>query len=93
MALLAGMLTARLRLHQKLALEAEPAGYPEFRAQNPRLEIPDISTFGQGGTRCPCAGRGGSAENSPFRGILTANKLSKFREKEPGRGDAGTTRT
>jgi hypothetical protein len=28
-----------------------------------------------------------------FRGILTANKLSKYRDHGPGGGAAGTTRT
>jgi hypothetical protein len=44
-------------------------------------------------TRCPRVERGVIAQDFDFRGILTANKLSEFRENRPGRGVAWTIRT
>jgi hypothetical protein len=44
------------------------------------------------GARRPRAGRGEIEQDFVFHGILTANKLSKFRENAPGRGAARTIR-
>ena len=52
------------------------AGHPEFRAHNPRLEIPDISPFGQAERGARAWGRGVIVEGSPFHVNSAAYKLS-----------------
>jgi len=59
------------------------AGYPEFRAQNPRPEIPDISPFDQAGARRPRPGRGVIMKDFPFHVNSAAYKLRNSHDHGP----------